>query len=145
MSHFKYLWEEYTEQPFQNEKEQICTKSEILYISWKEIWHFIYRLNELVFPTCNTHFYASFPTPCHKLQNPAGKMLFSGRNFLTWYMKCLEFKAVFLSHHKRAVTSMQNIMKNAIQCYMVENEIWVCIYKNIKLNFKVHTIRTKKI
>lgn len=67
-------------------------------------------------------------------QNPAGKMLLSGEKFfffnLTGKKKGLEFKAVFLSHHNSAVTSMQNIMKNASRCYKVENETWVCVYKD---------------
>ena len=71
----------------------------------------------------------------HKLENPAGKMLLSGEKFFfnlteKKKKKGLEFKAVFLSHHNSTVTSMQNIMKNAGQCYKVENETWVCVYKD---------------
>lgn len=64
------------------EKEQICTKSEILPITAqkkkKGIWVFILRLKVQLFHSCASHFYAPFPSLDYKLQNSAGKMLFPG-------------------------------------------------------------------
>lgn len=69
----------------------------------------------------------------HKLQNPAGKnSCLRGELFLTWQKQCFEFQTAFLSHHNSAVTSMQNIMKNASRCCVVENETWVYDYKDVR-------------